>query len=150
MSRPARKLGAVKMTEQYDEALVYARELHRDQLRKGSGVAYVAHLLSVSAAVLEMRGDEDQAIAGLLHDSVEDVGEHVLAMIETRFGPDRGTRSSTPARTDHPDKPTWQDRKVVYLAVGGCGRRRPVALRAISGSCSPTSSTTPGRSGPTS
>ena len=60
------------LTDRYDEGLAYARHLHRDQVRKGAGTPYISHLMSVSAMVLEMGGDEDAAIAGLLHDAVED------------------------------------------------------------------------------
>lgn len=64
----------MNLTERYDRALAWASELHRDQRRKGSDVPYLTHLLSVSSLVVEHGGDEDQAIAGLLHDSIEDVG----------------------------------------------------------------------------
>ncbi|MGJ4889024.1 HD domain-containing protein [Bradyrhizobium sp. HKCCYLRH3099] len=60
----------------YDDALVYAADLHRSQVRKGSNVPYIAHLLSVSSRVLSAGGSEVQAIAGLLHDAAEDQGGH--------------------------------------------------------------------------
>ena len=59
-------------THRYSEALTWASELHRDQLRNRTSIPYVSHLLHVSALVWEDGGDEDQAIAGLLHDSLED------------------------------------------------------------------------------
>src|SRR4051812_22222776 len=62
------------LTARFDDALVYASHLHRRQLRKGTSVPYVAHLLGVAALVLEDGGDEDEAIAALLHDAVEDQG----------------------------------------------------------------------------
>ena len=62
------------LTSRYDDALLYASELHRTQVRKGTSIPYVSHLLSVSALVLKSGGDEDQAIAGLLHDAAEDQG----------------------------------------------------------------------------
>ncbi len=58
----------------YREALLFAAELHHGQLRKGSQVDYLAHLLSVSALVMEHGGDETEAIAALLHDAIEDRG----------------------------------------------------------------------------
>lgn len=61
-----------KLSERFDEALAYAAQLHRTQERKGSGIPYVGHLLSVASLVIEGGGTEDQAIAGLLHDAVED------------------------------------------------------------------------------
>jgi (p)ppGpp synthase/HD superfamily hydrolase len=60
--------------ERFDRALVLASELHRTQTRKESGTPYVAHLLSVAALAIEHGADEDQAIAALLHDAVEDQG----------------------------------------------------------------------------
>ncbi|RME37216.1 MAG: bifunctional (p)ppGpp synthetase/guanosine-3',5'-bis(diphosphate) 3'-pyrophosphohydrolase, partial [Deltaproteobacteria bacterium] len=58
----------------FEAALVYAAQLHRQQVRKGSQTPYLAHLLAVTALVLEAGGDEDEAIAALLHDAVEDQG----------------------------------------------------------------------------
>ena len=62
------------ITDRYNEALSYAETLHRNQLRKGTSIPYISHLMTVSALVLEHGGDEDQAIAGLLHDAAEDQG----------------------------------------------------------------------------
>ena len=80
-------------SERYGEALAFAHELHRRQVRKTSGVPYVAHLLSVSALVIEDGGTEDEAIAALLHDSLEDQGRHypggeskLASDIQSRFG----------------------------------------------------------------
>ncbi len=75
------------MSARFDAALLYAAQLHRTQLRKGTTVPYLSHLLSVSSLVLEAGGDEDQAIAGLLHDALEDQGSHTShAEIGRRFG----------------------------------------------------------------
>ena len=57
------------ITDRYNEALSYAETLHRNQFRKGTSIPYISHLMTVSALVLEHGGDEDQAIAGLLHDA---------------------------------------------------------------------------------
>jgi (p)ppGpp synthase/HD superfamily hydrolase len=62
------------LTERFEQALIYANRLHGSQIRKGSGIPYVSHLLAVSALTLEYGGDEDEAIAALLHDAVEDQG----------------------------------------------------------------------------
>lgn len=71
----------------FEEALRWASELHRGQSRKGRPVPYVAHLLAVCAFVLEAGGDEDEAIAALLHDAVEDQGgAPILEEIRVRFG----------------------------------------------------------------
>ena len=80
MSRPA-----VQLTDRYDAAVAWARELHAEQTRKGTTIPYLSHLLAVSARVLEDGGDEDQAIAGLLHDSIEDQGV-TPDEIDARFG----------------------------------------------------------------
>lgn len=63
-----------KLANRFTSALIYAHQLHAQQVRKGSNVPYISHLLSVAALVLEDGGDEDEAIAGLLHDAVEDQG----------------------------------------------------------------------------
>jgi hypothetical protein len=62
------------LTARFDDALAYASALHRRQLRKGTAIPYLSHLMTVSALVIEHGGDEDQAIAGLLHDAAEDQG----------------------------------------------------------------------------
>jgi (p)ppGpp synthase/HD superfamily hydrolase len=58
------------LTTRFQNALVYAAQLHANQNRKASSTPYVAHLLGVTALVLEAGGDEDHAIAALLHDAV--------------------------------------------------------------------------------
>lgn len=101
------------LTERYDEALGYAAQLHRTQTRKGGGgVPYIGHLLSVSGLVIEGGGTEDQAIAGLLHDAVEDQGgAPTLAEIRSRFGDNVATIVQECSDTDEVPKPPWQKRK---------------------------------------
>ena len=71
----------------FEEAFAYAAGLHRAQTRKGTRVPYVAHLLGVAALVLEDGGDDEEAIAALLHDAAEDHGGRArLDDIRTRFG----------------------------------------------------------------
>ena len=75
------------LTDRFDRALLYATHVHGEQVRKGTSTPYVAHLLAVSATVLEYGGGEDLAIAGLLHDSVEDQGGRAcLEDVRNRFG----------------------------------------------------------------
>ena len=74
------------ITPRYGEALQWAEELHRNQRRKGKQVPYISHLISVSALVWEDGGNEDQAIAALLHDAIEDAGQS-HSLIAERFGP---------------------------------------------------------------
>ena len=64
----------MKMSHRYDVALQYAHGLHRRQMRKGTAIPYISHLLAVSSLVLEHGGDETEAIAALLHDAAEDQG----------------------------------------------------------------------------
>lgn len=62
-----------RLSDRYKEALYWAFEIHRMQVRK-NGVPYISHVLAVSALVLEAGGDEAEAIAALLHDAAEDCG----------------------------------------------------------------------------
>ncbi len=105
------------LSPRFEEALVFATRLHATQMRKGSQVPYVAHLLAVTALVLEYGGDEETAIAALLHDAIEDQGGDVARIqIRARFG-DRITAivdGCTDAETL--PKPPWQARKEAYLA----------------------------------
>jgi (p)ppGpp synthase/HD superfamily hydrolase len=105
------------LTDRYSDALEYAFALHRNQTRKGSSVPYVAHLLGVSSLVLEHLGDEDEAIAALLHDSVEDQGgPERLKDVQARFG-ERVAQivlGCTDAVSD--PKPPWRGRKEAYVA----------------------------------
>jgi (p)ppGpp synthase/HD superfamily hydrolase len=101
----------------FHEALVYAAQLHGTQTRKGTGIPYIAHLLGVTALVLEAGGDEDEAIAALLHDSAEDQGgQKTLAEIRQRFG--TRVAEMVDGLTDTYDcpKPPWRQRKESYLA----------------------------------
>lgn len=75
------------LTDRYSEAVAYASRIHADQVRKGTNTTYLCHLLGVSAMVLEAGGNEDEAIAGLLHDAVEDAGGLAQAeLIRKQFG----------------------------------------------------------------
>ncbi|MBM3583775.1 MAG: HD domain-containing protein [Alphaproteobacteria bacterium] len=75
------------LTDRFDRALLYATHVHGGQTRKGTGTPYVAHLLAVAATVLEYGGDEDLAIAALLHDSAKDQGGKArLDDVRNRFG----------------------------------------------------------------
>src|SRR5215204_1540197 len=60
------------LTTRFVDALLYATRLHAKQTRKGSDTPYIAHLMAVSALVLEQGAAEDLAIAALLHDAIED------------------------------------------------------------------------------
>ena len=76
-----------KLGERFERAVAFANQMHRDQWRKGTDRPYISHLLGVAAIVLQHDGDEDQAIAAMLHDVVEDCGgEPRLEEIREKFG----------------------------------------------------------------
>lgn len=105
------------LTERFEDALVYANHLHAEQMRKRSQVPYIAHLLGVTSLVLEDGGGEDEAIAALLHDAVEDQGGlSTLEEIRQRYG--TGVAEIVIAVTDaYTDpKPPWRARKEKYIA----------------------------------
>jgi (p)ppGpp synthase/HD superfamily hydrolase len=105
------------LTLRFDEALGYASRIHRGQRRKGTATPYVSHLLAVSSLTLEHGGDEEQAIAALLHDAAEDQGGAArLADIRRRFGD--GVAAIVADCTDAwlDPKPPWQARKEDYVA----------------------------------
>lgn len=106
------------LTSRFYDALTYASRLHAAQVRKGTRIPYVSHLLGVASLVIEAGGDEDQAIAALLHDAVEDQprGGKTEREIGRRFG-DRVleiVQACTDALT-HPKRP-WIERKRDYVA----------------------------------
>jgi (p)ppGpp synthase/HD superfamily hydrolase len=112
---------ATVLTDRFDRALLYATHVHGGQVRKGTSTPYVAHLLAVAATVLEYGGDEDLAIAALLHDSVEDQGGRGrLEDVRNRFG-ERVARiveacSDSLADTAKGErKAQWLERKKAYL-----------------------------------
>lgn len=105
------------LTNRYKLAVDFAITLHASQKRKGTNIPYISHLMSVSALVLEQGGDEDEAIAGLLHDAIEDRGgDSTRQEIRRRFG-DRVTEIVDGCTdTDADPKPEWLERKKAYVA----------------------------------
>lgn len=107
------------LTERFSEALVLAEGLHRRQTRKGNAIPYVAHLMAVAATVLEWGGDEDTAIAALLHDAVEDQGgDDTADLIRARFGDrvaDLVLHCTDSTTADPAAKRPWLERKTAYL-----------------------------------
>ena len=105
-----------RLTEQFDEALAYAAELHRNQTRKGGDIPYLGHLLSVASLVIEAGGSQTQAIAALLHDAAEDQGgQQTLAEIGRKFGPEVADIVAQCSDTFEEPKPPWQERKERYV-----------------------------------
>jgi (p)ppGpp synthase/HD superfamily hydrolase len=101
----------------FERALVFATQKHAGQHRKGTTVPYVAHLLGVASLVLEAGGDEDLAIAALLHDVVEDCGgAPMLKEIRRRFGKRVAYVVEGCTDSDLTPKPPWLERKKAYIA----------------------------------
>ena len=106
------------LTKRFDRAFKLASDHHRKQLRKGTEIPYMAHLLGVTAIVLEIGGDEDEAIGGLLHDAVEDGGgPEMLDHIRKEFGSDVADIVEANSDTDIEPKPPWEARKRDYVAA---------------------------------
>lgn len=112
-----RKRGrSVPLGPRFRRALGYAARTHAKQFRKGTTRPYIAHLLGVTATVLTHGGDEDEAIAALLHDAVEDQGgEERLRDVRRKFGARvaKIVEGCTDSYGD--EKPPWLERKKQYL-----------------------------------
>ncbi|MCV7187860.1 HD domain-containing protein [Mycolicibacterium thermoresistibile] len=105
-----------RLTVKFDQALLYAADLHRGQLRKGGGIPYLGHLLSTAGLVIEAGGSETQAIAALLHDAAEDQGGiPTLNEIRARFGDEVADIVDECSDTFETPKPPWRERKQNYL-----------------------------------
>jgi (p)ppGpp synthase/HD superfamily hydrolase len=116
--------------ERFEKALVYAARLHARQAQKGTGRPYVGHLLGVASIVIRNGGDEDQAIAALLHDAVEDQGGlPTLRAIRRRFGARVARIVEGCSDSFTTPKPPWRDRKEKYIAHV---RKAPADVRLVS------------------
>ena len=118
------------LTARFDAALHHATRHHARQLRKGTPVPYAAHLLAAASLVLEMHGDEDEAIGALLHDVVEDGGgTPALHEIEAAFGPEvaRIVLDNSDSVDEGAAKRPWYERKRAY--VDAFPTKSPAALR---------------------
>jgi (p)ppGpp synthase/HD superfamily hydrolase len=105
-----------QLTQRFESAFIYANQLHAGQVRKGSNIPYISHLLSVAALVLEDGGSEDEAIAALLHDAVEDCGgTPILNQIRARFGERVAQIVAGCTESETIPKPPWRERKERYL-----------------------------------
>ncbi len=109
------------LSERFLEALRYAAELHNTQVRKGTDVPYVSHLMAVSSLVLEHGGSETEAIAALLHDAIEDQAESkggadaLRAEIRRRFGDEVLAIVNACTDAESLPKPPWHERKQGYI-----------------------------------
>jgi (p)ppGpp synthase/HD superfamily hydrolase len=107
------------MTPRFTRAIALAARAHEGQNRKGTPIPYITHPVAVSGLVAQFGGDEDQQIAGLLHDVLEDGGPQYANEIERDFGPRvltivKGCTDGTPDAKGN--KAPWAERKQVYLA----------------------------------
>jgi (p)ppGpp synthase/HD superfamily hydrolase len=113
---PSKQKSAVKLGPRFRRAFLLAADKHSGQTRKASTIPYMAHLMGVASLALEFGGDEDMAIAALLHDVVEDCGGvPMLAEVRRRFGPrvEKIVNGCTDSYTD--PKPPWRERKETYI-----------------------------------
>jgi (p)ppGpp synthase/HD superfamily hydrolase len=107
----------VELSARFEDALVYATRMHAGQHRKGTTVPYVAHVLAVAGTVMEHGGDEDEAIAALLHDGPEDQGGWArLDEIRQRFGDRVAAIVEECTDSMEEPKPEWRGRKERYVA----------------------------------
>ena len=107
------------LTDRFQKAMAYATELHKDQTRKSTAITYICHPFGVASLVLEAGGDEDQAIAALLHDIPEDCGgEPRLKEISEMFGSrvEKIVRGCSDSLVEDPEeKAPWKERKEVHI-----------------------------------
>jgi (p)ppGpp synthase/HD superfamily hydrolase len=104
-------------TERFEQALVFANKIHNEQLRKISDTPYIGHLLGVASIVIEHGGNEDEAIAALLHDAIEDQGGATAREeIRRRFGTTVTDIVSGCTDSEAIPKPSWRKCKEDYIA----------------------------------
>jgi len=114
--RAQRPQGSIKLGPRFMRAFQFAAEKHSGQTRKASTIPYLAHLMGVASLVLEAGGDEDLAIAALLHDVVEDCGgAPMLKEIRRRFGDRVAKVVDGCTDADTYPKPPWRERKEEYI-----------------------------------
>jgi (p)ppGpp synthase/HD superfamily hydrolase len=113
---PAESKAAVKLGLRFQRAFLFAAKKHAGQTRKASTIPYIAHLMGVASLVLEFGGDEDMAIAALLHDVVEDCGgAPMLKEVRRKFGSRVAKIVDGCTDSDTDPKPPWRERKETYL-----------------------------------
>jgi (p)ppGpp synthase/HD superfamily hydrolase len=113
--QPQRK-HRVKLGSRFLRAFQFAAEKHAGQTRKASGIPYIAHLMGAASLVLEFGGDEDLAIAALLHDVVEDCGgAPILREVRRKFGSRVAKIVDGCTDSDTEPKPPWRERKEAYI-----------------------------------
>ena len=107
----------MRLSPQFEKALIYATRIHGGKLRKKTRIPYIGHILGVAAIAMEYGANETEAIAALLHDAVEDGGgPRRLRDIERKFGRKVARRVDGCTDTDQIPKPPWRERKENYIA----------------------------------
>jgi (p)ppGpp synthase/HD superfamily hydrolase len=114
--RVQRAQRGINLGSRFIRAFQFAAEKHAEQTRKASTIPYLAHLMGVASLVLEAGGDEDLAIAALLHDVVEDCGgAPMLGEVRRQFGARVAEVVDGCTDADAYPKPPWRERKEKYL-----------------------------------
>ena len=105
------------LSEKFIQAVSFANEVHKGHVRKGTQIPYISHLMAVASLVMESGGSEDEIIAALLHDAVEDGGgKPVLDKIKERFGQNIASIVDDCTETYEDPKPPWKGRKESYIS----------------------------------
>ncbi len=104
-----------QMLSRFEEALVFAAQKHEAQTRKGTTIPYIAHLMQVAGLALENGANEDEAIAALLHDVMEDQ-DVTREELTSRFGPAVAAIVTECSDSSSTDKAPWKQRKTAYIA----------------------------------
>lgn len=105
----------IELSKDYERALLFGLRAHAEQFRKGNRAPYFSHPMSVSSFVMEYGGNEEQAIAALLHDTIEDC-EVTAEELRNEFGPKvaqlvEECTEPLSEKSTH----TWEERKDAYL-----------------------------------
>lgn len=119
------------LSARFEHAFQYAAIVHAGQMRKATTIPYLSHLMAVASLVLEHGGDEEEAIAALLHDAIEDAGgKSRREDLRVRFGDRVAAIVDGCTDTDATPKPPWRQRKEAYIA-----HLRGAALSTLLVSC---------------
>ena len=106
----------MKLSEKFQKALIYTTRAHSNQMRKKTGIPFIAHILGVTAIAMEYGADETEAIGALLHDTVEDCGgAERLRDIRQKFGDDVARIVDGCTDSYETPKPPWLERKRAYI-----------------------------------
>ncbi len=111
----SQQLSAEQAWKKLAAGVEFALAVHAKQVRKGTDAPYASHLFGVASLVLEHGGDEEQAIAAMLHDAIEDQGAHLEPVIRERFGSRVADIVLGCTDADTVPKAPWRHRKEEYI-----------------------------------